>query len=54
MSNNIQNEAHKVLKSDSTQTIDHTRPPYFFGGGAEAASRSTPLFKMEPCIFFFR
>ena len=31
----------------------HTRTPYFFiGGGAEATSKSTPLFQMEPCIFF--
>ena len=29
----------------------HTRPHHFFiGGGAEATSRSTPLFEMEPCI----
>ena len=53
----IQGETHKVLQSDSTQTIDHiqkcfsvregrhTRPPYFLtGGGAEAMSRTTPLF----------
>ena len=31
----------------------HTGLPYFFiGGGAEATSRSTPLFKMELCTFF--
>ena len=57
MAVNIQGEAHKVLQSDSTETINHIRkcfsaregrhtgPPYFFiGGGAEDTSRSTPLF----------
>ena len=40
-------------KSFSVQEGRHTGPPYFFiGGGAEAASRSTPNFKMKPCIFF--
>ena len=40
-------------KSFSVREGCHTGPPYFFiGGGAEATSRSTPLFKMEPCIFF--
>ena len=40
-------------KSFSVGESRHTRLPYFFnGGGAEATSRSTPLFKMEPCIFF--
>ena len=33
-------------KSFSVREGRHTRPPYFFiGGGAEAMSRSTPLFK---------
>ena len=41
-------------KSFSVREGRHTGPPYFFiGGGAEAMSRSTPLFQMEPCIFFF-
>ena len=65
----IQGEAHKVLQSDSTQTVDHIqkcfrqkfqcsrRPSYwttlfFIGRGAEATSRSTQIFQMEPCIFF--
>ena len=30
--------------------LDHAN--FFMGGGAEAMPRSTPLFKMEPCIFF--
>ena len=50
----IQGEAHKVLQSDSTQTIDqiqkcfrqkfqcregrHTRPPYFFISGGAEAT----------------
>ena len=60
----IQGKAHKVLQSDSAQTMvliisknisdksfsvregRYTGPPYIFiGGGAEATSRSTPLFK---------
>ena len=41
-------------KSFSVREGRHTRPPYFFiDGGAEATSRSTPLFKMELCIFFY-
>ena len=40
-------------KSFSVREGRHTRPPYFFiGEGAEATSRSPPLFLMEPCIFF--
>ena len=40
-------------KSFSVQEGRHTRPPYFFiGEGAEATSRSTPFFKMEPCLLF--
>ena len=40
-------------KSFSVREGRHTRPPYFFiVGGAEATSRSTPLFKMVLCIFF--
>ena len=40
-------------KSFSVWEGRHTGPPYFFiGGGAEATSSSTPLFKMKPCIFF--
>ena len=40
-------------KSFSVREGRHTRPPYFFiDGGTEATSRSTPLFKMELCIFF--
>ena len=40
-------------KSFSVREDRHTGPPYFFiGGGAKATPRSTPLFKMEPCIFF--
>ena len=51
---NIQGEAHKVLQSDSTQTIDyiqkysdkifsvregrHTGPPYFFIGAGAEAT----------------
>ena len=39
-------------KSFSVREVRHTGPPYFFiGGGAEATSSSTLLFKMEPCIF---
>ena len=39
-------------KSFSVGEGNHTGPPYFsIGGGAEATSRSTPFFKMEPCIF---
>ena len=39
-------------KRKSVREGRHTRPPYFFiGGGAEATSRSNPLFKIEPCIF---
>ena len=26
---------------------------FFIGGGAKVTLRSTPLFQMEPCIFFF-
>ena len=52
---------HKLLiisknvsdKSFSVREDRHTRTPYFFiGGGTEATSRPTPLFQMEPCIFF--
>ena len=40
-------------KSFSVREGRHTGPSYFFiGGGAEATSRSTPLFKMEPRILF--
>ena len=40
-------------KSFSVRESRHTRPFYFFiSGGAESTSRSTPLFQMEPCIFF--
>ena len=40
-------------KSFSVREGRHTGSPYFFiGGGANATSRSSPLFKMEPCIFF--
>ena len=40
-------------KSFSVREGRHTRQPYFvISGGAEAMSRSTTLFKMEPCIFF--
>ena len=40
-------------KSFSVRESRHIRPPYFFiGAGAEAMSRSAPLFKMEPCILF--
>ena len=40
-------------KSFSVRKGRHTGPPYFFiGGGAEATSKSTPLFKMELGIFF--
>ena len=32
----------------------HTGPLCFFiGGGAEATSKSTPLFYMEPSMFFY-
>ena len=30
----------------------YSTPLFFISGGAEATSRLTPLFKMEPCIFF--
>ena len=57
----IQGEAHKLLQSNNTKTIDHiqkyfkqkfqcSRGPsysttlFFIGGGAEATSRSTPIF----------
>ena len=66
---NIQGEAHKVLQSDSTQTIDHIqkcfrqkfqcsrRPsywttPFFYRWRHWSYVKSTPLFKIEPCIFF--
>ena len=39
-------------KSFSVREGRHTGPLHFFGGGGEATSRSTPLFKMEPCISF--
>ena len=36
-------------KSFNVREGRHTGPPYFFiGEGAEATSRSTPLFCMEP------
>ena len=40
-------------KSFSVREDRHTGKPYFFiGGGTEATSGLTPLFQMEPCIFF--
>ena len=40
-------------KSFSVREDHHTRPPYYFiGEGAEATSRTTPLFKMKLCILF--
>ena len=40
-------------KSFSVRKGRHTGLPYFFiGGGAESTLRSTPLFQIEPCIFF--
>ena len=39
ISNNVSDKSFSVRKGR------HTGPPYFFiGGGAEATSRSTPLF----------
>ena len=47
ISKNVSDKSFSVLEGR------HTGPPSFFiGGGAKVASRSTPLFKMEPCIFF--
>ena len=41
-------------KSFSAREGRHTGPPNFLSGvGAEGRSRSTPLFKMEPCIYFW-
>ena len=40
----------KVSVFEKAVILDH--PIFFIGGGAEATSRSTPLFKMEQCIIF--
>ena len=63
----IQDEAHKILQSDSTQTIDHiqkcfrqklpegrhTRPPYFLSLEALKLRRGQLHFFKRNHIFFF-
>ena len=41
----------KVSVFEKAVILDH--PTFFIGRGAEATLISTPLFKMEPCIFFW-
>ena len=40
----------KVSVFEKVVILDHLI--FFIGEGAGATSRSTPLFKMEPCIYF--
>ena len=47
------NTRRKTLRAQSfSRTFSYSITLFFIGGGPEATSRPTPLFWMEPCIFF--